>query len=74
MAGNLDIANASTLNMSQAASRGDTYISMATFIDYFNRNVATDPSLFDASIEGCAHRMGFSDQDLICRLFPALCE
>jgi hypothetical protein len=44
------------------------------FIDYFNRNVATDPSLFDASIVGCAHRMDFSDQDPICRLFPALCE
>lgn len=74
MAEYLGITNASTLNMTQAASRGDAYISLATFQEYFNQSLATDPSLLDSSIVSCADRMDRSDEDVLCNLFPDLCQ
>jgi len=61
--------------MSAAATRGDIYLSLATFIDYFNANARTDPSVLDTSIVSCANRIGGGDKEsLLCTLFPDLCD
>lgn len=70
----LGITNASSLSMSQVATRGDIYLSLATFYDYFNQSLVIDPSLLDSNIVSCAERMDITTKDPICVIFPGLCQ
>jgi tellurite resistance-related uncharacterized protein len=55
--GILNENNDPAMNMNRVATRQDVYISLATFIDYFNITKESSPMYLDASIVGCAARI-----------------